>query len=225
MHSVSTAWPSCLRPGCLTSPPRATPWEAGGRCTLSTDSRWCFDILQEDPWRSVLLVPGERFDIWEKCQQEGKVGTSKLSELVLAHVLQSFFAFRSGHTVNLRTSPCSFLNLSGLQLSLCDLSEHRAILKYCYLTWQEQDCRQSPETTPCQWSANRLWDGFTVWDVHALWWPLSIDFTQTKQTSERKHVWSYKISWSQSEVRTLFKFVLRLFYNTAANVWVKSHFL
>lgn len=29
------------------------------------------DILKEDPWRSVLLVPGEWFDIWKKCQQEG----------------------------------------------------------------------------------------------------------------------------------------------------------
>lgn len=34
------------------------------------------------------------------------------------------------------------------------VSEQGACLKRCYLAWQEQGCRQSPETAPCQRMAN-----------------------------------------------------------------------
>lgn len=42
--------------------------------------------------------------------------------------------------------PKHFLNFSTVPLSEFAMSEWGAPLKCCYLTWQEQDCRQSPET-------------------------------------------------------------------------------
>lgn len=104
--------------------------------------------------------------------------------------------------------PNRFSNLSGISVEpTWAVSERGAHLKCCYLTWQEQDCRQSPETTLCQWSTNRLWDGFAVWGtggpcVHTLWWPFFDSRLTNKAATVKKTrliIWNnLKTEWSKN---------------------------
>lgn len=128
--------------------------------------------------------------IWhlEEMPAKGKTGTSWVARGRMLWISQGvFFTFCSRQR---RRSSVHFLK-SVLKLSgRLAVSERGACLKCCYLTWQEQDCWQSPETTPCQWNTNRLWDGFTVWGTHhscahALWWPfLTVALTNKTETCE-----------------------------------------
>lgn len=80
--------------------------------------------------------------------------------LVCCGILGGFlFAFFSGCMVKFSTFSNQFLtSLAYYSVgSLCQFIHYvRAHLKCCYLTWQEQDCWQSPETTLCQRNTNRL---------------------------------------------------------------------
>lgn len=84
MYTWCAAWPSHLRPGCLTSFPQALLWEASGRCTLSKALYRFMVLVWHSQRRSLkVCVTCSRWMIWhlEEMPTRGKVGTSRLSKL------------------------------------------------------------------------------------------------------------------------------------------------
>lgn len=98
-----------------------------------------------------VCVACSRWMIWhlEEMPAGRKVGTSR----VIWGCVRIRVADLAGFLLYiLRRSSVHFL---ASVLNLCGrlaVSERGACLKCCYLTWQEQGCRQSPETAPCQWN-------------------------------------------------------------------------
>lgn len=106
-----------------------------------------------------VCVTCSRWTIWhlEEMPARRKVGTSCVFQ---ARVLWNFGGFlvcihqwMYGEVQHIFQP---IFNLSGILFSGLTMSEWEAHLKCCYLTWQEQDCWQSPETTLCQRNTNRL---------------------------------------------------------------------
>lgn len=108
---ISAVRPSRLRLGCPTSSHQAALWEASGDCTLSK-ALYGFKVLAwHSPRRSLkVCATCSRWMIWhlKEMPTRKKVGTSRFSEFVCAHVCFgtcNFFAFCSGHLVKF----CPFL--------------------------------------------------------------------------------------------------------------------
>lgn len=96
VHLISAAWPSRLRPGCLTSSPPASLWEASGRCTFPKALHRLtvrLDILQRRSLK--VCVTCSRWMLWhlKEMPARNKVSTSRLSESARSCGLRNFSGF------------------------------------------------------------------------------------------------------------------------------------
>lgn len=96
VHFISAAWPSRLRPGCLTSSPQASLREASGRCTFPKALHRLtvrLDILQRRSLK--VCVTCSRWMLWhlEEMPARNKVSTSRLSESARSRGLRNFSGF------------------------------------------------------------------------------------------------------------------------------------